>query len=178
MFYEERRIKQGRLFLYTRIILSIKDSLQQQIHFNGNIFVNKYCRCNEGSPHLFPGKIVSKVVYKEVSNSARNGLLCHMRIENNQISLNIPTVLSRHFLFVYIVNIIRWLCSPKSESLNVLASLRICCFHNGWKCEFLSFGWMCGHHLVFRFMGSWHIFWGKQICQDCFTVNPRYNDSI
>ena len=32
-----------------RIILSIKDSLQQQIHFNGNIFGNKYCRCNEGS---------------------------------------------------------------------------------------------------------------------------------
>ena len=25
------------------------DSLQQQIHFNGNIFGNKCCRCNEGS---------------------------------------------------------------------------------------------------------------------------------
>ena len=31
------------------MILSITDSLQQQIHFNGNIFGNKYCRCNEGS---------------------------------------------------------------------------------------------------------------------------------
>ena len=29
----------------------IKDSLQQQIHFNGNIFGNKCCRCNEGSLH-------------------------------------------------------------------------------------------------------------------------------
>ena len=46
MFYEEVRIKQG-LFLY--IILSIKDSLQQQIYYNGNIFGNKCCHCNEGS---------------------------------------------------------------------------------------------------------------------------------
>ena len=40
MFYEEIRLKQG-----LRIILS----LQQKIHFNGNIFGNKCCRCNEGS---------------------------------------------------------------------------------------------------------------------------------
>ena len=26
----------------------MKDSLLQQIHFNGNIFGNKYCRYNEG----------------------------------------------------------------------------------------------------------------------------------
>ena len=26
-----------------------KVSLQQQIHFNGNLFGNNYCRCNEGS---------------------------------------------------------------------------------------------------------------------------------
>ena len=31
------------------IILPIKDSLQQQIHFNGNIFGSKCCRYNEGS---------------------------------------------------------------------------------------------------------------------------------
>ena len=36
-----------RSFLH--IILSNKDSLQQQIHFNGNIFGNKCCHCNEGS---------------------------------------------------------------------------------------------------------------------------------
>ena len=36
-----------RSFLH--IILSIKDSLQQQIHFNGNIFEIKCSRCNEGS---------------------------------------------------------------------------------------------------------------------------------
>ena len=43
MFYEQIRIKQG---------LSYKDSLQQQIHFNGNIFGNKCCRCDEGSLYL------------------------------------------------------------------------------------------------------------------------------
>ena len=34
------------------IILSIKDSLQQQIRYNGNIFGNKVCHCNEGSLYL------------------------------------------------------------------------------------------------------------------------------
>ena len=43
MFSEE--IKK-RSFLH--IILSIKASLQQQIHYNGNVFGNKCCRCNEG----------------------------------------------------------------------------------------------------------------------------------
>ena len=46
MFYEEIRTKQG---LSIHIILSIKDSLRQQIHYSGNIFGNKCCRCNEGS---------------------------------------------------------------------------------------------------------------------------------
>ena len=35
------------------IIVSIKDSLEQQIQFNGNIFGNKCCHCNEGSLYLF-----------------------------------------------------------------------------------------------------------------------------
>ena len=39
-----------RSFLH--IILSIKDSLQQQIHFNGNIFGKKCCHCNEGSLYI------------------------------------------------------------------------------------------------------------------------------
>ena len=34
---------------FLHIILSIKDSLQQQIHYNRNILVKKCCRCNEGS---------------------------------------------------------------------------------------------------------------------------------
>ena len=38
--------KKGR---YSHIILTINDSLQQQIRFNGSIFGNKCCRCNEGS---------------------------------------------------------------------------------------------------------------------------------
>ena len=33
---------------FLHIMLSIKDSVQQQIHYNGNIFWNKCCRCNEG----------------------------------------------------------------------------------------------------------------------------------
>ena len=36
-----------RPFLHT--ILSIKDSLEQQVHYNGNIFGNKCCHYNEGS---------------------------------------------------------------------------------------------------------------------------------
>ena len=41
--------------LFLHIILSIKDSLQQQIYFNGNIFENKCCCCNEGSLyHTYP----------------------------------------------------------------------------------------------------------------------------
>ena len=37
-------------FLHTN--LPIKYSVQQQIRFNGNVFGNKYCRCNEGSLYL------------------------------------------------------------------------------------------------------------------------------
>ena len=35
-----------RSFLH--ITVSVKDSLQQQVHFNGNIFGNKCCHSNEG----------------------------------------------------------------------------------------------------------------------------------
>ena len=46
MFYEEIiRIKQD----FLPLILSIIDSLQQQIHYNGNVFGNKCCRCKEDS---------------------------------------------------------------------------------------------------------------------------------
>ena len=38
---------------FLHIILSIKDSLQQQNHYHGNIFGNKFCRCNEGSLYLY-----------------------------------------------------------------------------------------------------------------------------
>ena len=49
MFYEEIRIKQC---FFLHIILSIMDFLQQQTHFNGNIFGNKCCRCNKGSLYI------------------------------------------------------------------------------------------------------------------------------
>ena len=49
-FYEEIKTYKTRPFLH--IMVSSKDSLQQRIHFNGNIFGNKCCRCNEGSLYV------------------------------------------------------------------------------------------------------------------------------
>ena len=49
MFYEEIRTKPDLLHIY----LLIRYSVQQQIHLNGNVFGNKWCRCNEGSLYLF-----------------------------------------------------------------------------------------------------------------------------
>ena len=37
---------------FVHVIMFIKDSLQQQIHFNGNIVGNKCC-CNEGYSILY-----------------------------------------------------------------------------------------------------------------------------
>ena len=79
MFYEEIRI---RSFLH--IILSIKDSLQQQIHYNGNIFGNKCCRCNEGSLYMsWPRG------YKTffMLNSAEHEILSANKYENASNSL-------------------------------------------------------------------------------------------
>ena len=45
MFYEEIRVKQSLLYYYSTLFM--KDPLQEQIHFNGNIFGNKCCWCNE-----------------------------------------------------------------------------------------------------------------------------------
>ena len=44
MLYKEIRIEQGISYIF----LLIKDSLQQYIHFNGDIFGNKCSLCNEG----------------------------------------------------------------------------------------------------------------------------------
>ena len=46
MFFEKTKIEK-KLFFYS--ILLIKDSLPNQVHFNGNIFGNKRCCCNEAS---------------------------------------------------------------------------------------------------------------------------------
>ena len=45
MFYEEITIKQGLSYIS---FWPLRINLQQQIHFNGNIFGNKCSRCNEG----------------------------------------------------------------------------------------------------------------------------------
>ena len=60
MFYEEIRTKSPSL----HISLLIKYSIQQQIHFNGNVFGNKCCRCNEGSLHSLNGKKFTPTVRK------------------------------------------------------------------------------------------------------------------
>ena len=64
IFYEEIRIKIGP----SNIILSITDSLQQQIHYNGNIFGNKCCRCNEGSVYNIKQYTVSFKIDPLLSN--------------------------------------------------------------------------------------------------------------
>ena len=70
MCCEEIRIKQG---LFLHIILSIKDSLQQQIHFNGNIFGNTCCRCNEGSLYFHAyGKYDTVYGYSEYHTQAES----------------------------------------------------------------------------------------------------------
>ena len=48
MLDEEIRTKQG-ISYKIEMMLSMKNFLQQQILFNGNIFGNKCCRCHEGS---------------------------------------------------------------------------------------------------------------------------------
>ena len=73
MFCEEIRIK-IRPFLY--IILSLKGSLQQQLHFNGNIFGNIpenvfpdhvfLMKPNEKPPQKYFSQIISKLI--EVSD--------------------------------------------------------------------------------------------------------------
>ena len=44
------------------IILPIKDSLQQQIHFNGNIFWDRWLRCNEVSLYVNVDAINSRAI--------------------------------------------------------------------------------------------------------------------
>ena len=55
---------------FLHINLLIKYSVQQQIHFNGNVFENKWCRCNEGW------------VYKQVVNGKYK--LCKIRRDGVQ----------------------------------------------------------------------------------------------
>ena len=57
------------------IILLIENYLQQQIHYNGNVFGNKCCRCNEGSLYTNtppkvatpPLKLLSHPCYRDCS---------------------------------------------------------------------------------------------------------------
>ena len=62
MFYEKIRIKLS----YLHLILSIMDSVQQQIHFNGNFFGNKCCCCNEDSLYLKYWNILTNHIYPKI----------------------------------------------------------------------------------------------------------------
>ena len=46
-----KKQEQNKTF-FLHINLLIKYSVQQQIHFNGNVFTNKCCRCNKGSLYV------------------------------------------------------------------------------------------------------------------------------
>ena len=61
MFYVEITIKQDLSY--------ISISVQQQIYFNGNVFGNKCCRCNEGSLYNFGGGSSVKIVSIALLNS-------------------------------------------------------------------------------------------------------------
>ena len=51
MLYEEMRLAtKTRHFFFS--YHSAQGSLQLQINFHGNVFGNKWCRCNEGSLYL------------------------------------------------------------------------------------------------------------------------------
>ena len=54
--YVPRGNKKKKTRPFLLVILLIKDYLQPQTHFNGNIFKNECCRCNEGS--LYKGRSI------------------------------------------------------------------------------------------------------------------------
>ena len=60
MFYEEIKIKK-KVFFLTYHSTAFKDSLQQQIHFKGNILGNKWYHCNERT--LYHGNKQTKFTY-------------------------------------------------------------------------------------------------------------------
>ena len=78
MFCEEIRTK-TRPFLYINLL--IKYSVQQQIHFNGNVFGNKWCRLNEGS--LYQKRIEKPINYNIISNLKQEPL-------SSQLTLKLP----------------------------------------------------------------------------------------
>ena len=78
IFCEEIRTKQ---YLSYISFCLIKDSLQQQIHYNGNIFGNKFCRCNvvyvgSGKTQFFASRrfgdlLTNRVLYEDSYQTVR-----------------------------------------------------------------------------------------------------------
>ena len=56
------------------MILSIKDSLQQQIHFNGDVFGNKCCRCNEGLLYFLVYSLQADIIRNQLNKLCIFGL--------------------------------------------------------------------------------------------------------
>ena len=93
MFYEEIRNEQGLPYI---LLLSIKDSLQQEIHVNGNIFGNKCCRCNEGSLYIYKqGTSLSDCAGAQADLGLHvRGRLCHIDVSNRNGSCIVFTAIS------------------------------------------------------------------------------------
>ena len=58
--------------------MSIKDSLEQQIHYNGNIFGNKCCRCNEGSLYIMANSAVPDQLASSEANCSGSTLFANV----------------------------------------------------------------------------------------------------
>ena len=62
----------------------IKYALQQQIHFNGNKFGNKCCRCNEGTGFYYTAATYSLISNVSI-NRQRTPRLAYCDIFENEI---------------------------------------------------------------------------------------------
>ena len=103
MFHEETSKKKTRPFLL--VILLIKDSLQPQTHFNGNIFKNKCCRCNEGSLYKVCSVVITTklpILIKVYSRMYRHVWLDNVKFSNG-ILCDIPSEIRRH-QYWYVIN--------------------------------------------------------------------------
>ena len=77
MLYEE--IRRDKTFVNYQSVHFITYSVQEQIHFNCNVFGNKCCRCNEGSLYILVSRNVYYCVDTLVEISERNGCNLHLK---------------------------------------------------------------------------------------------------
>ena len=122
MFYEKIRIKP-----FLHIILSIKDSLEQQIHYNGNIFGNKCCRCNEGSLYVnaFQRMEIDARKLKMVINYNPNMIKIQFNIYHSASKFSrrqTDDIFPIFFFFFFFQNRIDFSC----QIVSIITSISIC----------------------------------------------------